>query len=345
MRSKTFIAVAAVLLVLLVAAGGVYAYDSSREDRIADGVTIAGVDVGGLSASQARSKVHAEVAGPLRRPVVARYRHHRYTLTPKTSRVTVDVDSSVRAAVERSRDGGIFSRTVRGLTGGDVEAEVDPSVDYDARGVSRLVDRVRSGLDREPVDARVDFAGGTVDRVASHEGMQVRSGTLRRQVTEALVSPTGTRHVRIRVRHVDPDVTTGELAKHYPTVVMVNRGAFQLSLYKHLKLEKSYPVAVGQIGLETPAGRYTIQNKAENPVWNVPNSAWAGSLAGTAVPPGPSNPLKARWMGIYNGAGIHGTDSIGSLGSAASHGCVRMAIPDVIDLYDRVDVGTPVYVL
>jgi lipoprotein-anchoring transpeptidase ErfK/SrfK len=49
-------------------------------------------------------------------------------------------------------------------------------------------------------------------------------------------------------------------------------------------------------------------------------------------------------MGIYNGAGIHGTSDTASLGSAASHGCVRMSVPDVIDLYDRVDVGTPIYI-
>ncbi len=58
----------------------------------------------------------------------------------------------------------------------------------------------------------------------------------------------------------------------------------------------------------------------------------------------PENPLKARWMGIYNGAGIHGTDARGSIGTNASHGCVRMAIPDVIELYDQVDVGTPIYI-
>lgn len=59
---------------------------------------------------------------------------------------------------------------------------------------------------------------------------------------------------------------------------------------------------------------------------------------------GSENPLKARWMGIFAGAGIHGTDQVSSLGSAASHGCVRMAIPDVIELYDRVPVQTPVYI-
>ena len=63
------------------------------------------------------------------------------------------------------------------------------------------------------------------------------------------------------------------------------------------------------------------------------------------VPGGiPENPLKARWLGIFAGAGIHGTDELGSLGTAASHGCVRMAIPDVIELYDQVAVRTPVYI-
>jgi lipoprotein-anchoring transpeptidase ErfK/SrfK len=82
-----------------------------------------------------------------------------------------------------------------------------------------------------------------------------------------------------------------------------------------------------------------------NPAWSVPNSDWAGDLAGTVVPGGvPENPLKARWLGIFDGAGIHGTDQLGSLGTAASHGCIRMAIPDVIALYNRVPVGAPVYI-
>ena len=82
-----------------------------------------------------------------------------------------------------------------------------------------------------------------------------------------------------------------------------------------------------------------------NPAWHVPNSAWAGDLAGQIIPGGvPENPLKARWLGIFDGAGIHGTDATSSIGSAASHGCIRMLIPDVIELYDQVDVGAPVYI-
>ena len=126
---------------------------------------------------------------------------------------------------------------------------------------------------------------------------------------------------------------------------MVERDTFQLKLYKKLKLQKGYTVAIGADGFSTPAGLYHIQNKAVNAAWSVPNKPWAGSLAGTVVPGGsPQNPLKARWMGIIDGAGIHGTDQVGSLGSRASHGCVRMAIPDVIELYPKVPVQTPIYI-
>ena len=82
-----------------------------------------------------------------------------------------------------------------------------------------------------------------------------------------------------------------------------------------------------------------------DPSWHVPNSAWAGALAGKVIPPGPEDPIKARWLGIYNGAGIHGTDVLSSLGTAASHGCIRMAIPDVIEVYDEVPLGAPVYIV
>ncbi|MGB2712121.1 MAG: L,D-transpeptidase, partial [Conexibacter sp.] len=164
-------------------------------------------------------------------------------------------------------------------------------------------------------------------------------------VVQALRSADRARPVPIRARTTAPDVTTDELAGEYGTVITVDRANFRLRLWKRLKLVKTYRIAVGQVGLETPAGLYHIQNKQIDPVWNVPDSEWAGDLAGKTIPPGPENPLKARWMGIYNGAGIHGTDAIDSLGSAASHGCVRMAVPDVIDLYDRTPVGAAVYIV
>ena len=141
-----------------------------------------------------------------------------------------------------------------------------------------------------------------------------------------------------------PAVTLAALRHRYPAYITIDRAAFTLRVYQRLRLVRTYPIAVGMQGLQTPAGLYHIQNKVVDPAWSVPNSPWAGSLAGQVIPPGPSDPLKARWMGLFNGAGIHGTDEVDSIGHAFSHGCVRMLIPDAIDLYDRVKVGTPVYI-
>ncbi len=100
-------------------------------------------------------------------------------------------------------------------------------------------------------------------------------------------------------------------------------------------------------GLETPAGLHHIEWEQVDPPWHVPNKAWAGALAGKTIPPGPEDPLKARFMSFEGGAGIHGIDpgEYGSIGHDASHGCVRMRIPDVIALYDVSPVGTPVYII
>jgi lipoprotein-anchoring transpeptidase ErfK/SrfK len=139
-------------------------------------------------------------------------------------------------------------------------------------------------------------------------------------------------------------VTVSVLRRLYPSFITIDRAAFRLRVYSHLRFVRGDPIAVGQLGLQTPAGLHHIQNKVVNPSWLAPFSSWTGSLAGQVIPPGPGDPLKARWLGIFNGAGIHGTDETWSIGHSVSHGCVRMTLLDVIDLYDRVRVGTPVYI-
>ena len=122
--------------------------------------------------------------------------------------------------------------------------------------------------------------------------------------------------MKVKTTVVQPKVSTKQLAEKYPAVLIVNRGSLKLQLYKNLKLKKTYGIAVGQVGLDTPAGLYNIQNKAVNPAWHVPNSDWAGDLAGKVIPgDDPSNPIKARWMGIYDGVGVHGTSDDASIGS------------------------------
>ena len=142
-----------------------------------------------------------------------------------------------------------------------------------------------------------------------------------------------------------PDRTFEDFAKRYPAVIAVDRDAKILRLYRYLQLEHKYRIAVGQAGYETTPGRYEVVEKKVDPEWNAPNKAWAGELAGRTIPPGdPRNPLEARWMGFHDGQGIHGTKDIESLGDSASHGCIRMAVRDVKELYDEVDEGTPVFV-
>jgi lipoprotein-anchoring transpeptidase ErfK/SrfK len=345
MHRKSFIAIATIVVGLFALVGAVYAYDSSRDDLIAKGVTVGGIDVGGMRAPAARARLRAALLEPLAQPVVARYRHHRYTLTPKAARVGVDIDRAVEQALARSRSGGVLGRTVRGLTGGRVRQALDVSVTYDRDAIDRVVQRVRRAIDRPARDASVSFDGGRIDRTPAQTGRRVVAGRLAADLARHLVSRTASRTVRVHTRALAPAVTDDELGAKYPSVIIVDRSAFTLHLYHDLEPEKDYRVAVGMAGLETPQGLYTIQDKQVDPSWHVPNSDWAGDLAGKVIPPGPDNPIKARWMGIYNGAGIHGTTDIGSLGSAASHGCIRMAIPDVEDLYDRVSVGTPVYIL
>ena len=343
--SRRLIAVLALTVtVLLVGAGSLYAYDKQVKTRIADGVTVNGIDVGDLTPAEARAKLQASLLDPLSRPVSVRYKGRRFTLTPTQANVAVDLDGSVDRAMAASTKGSIFTRTWREVRGTELDARVEAKINYSEDAVRRIVARVERKLEIEPREASLDLESGQVEPVDSRDGLDVRAAALRKSIRAELLDMSDTRIARVKTRVVEPKVTTEELAEKYPAVIIVNRGAFKLSFYKNLKLHKTYRIAVGAAGRETPAGLYTIQNKAVNPSWNVPNSDWAGDLAGTVVPPGPSNPLKARWMGIYDGAGIHGTDATGSIGTAASKGCIRMLIPQVIELYDQVPVGAPVYI-
>ena len=180
-------------------------------------------------------------------------------------------------------------------------------------------------------------------RRAKH-GRTVNTRQLGEQVDKVLDDPAATRHVHQRIVRTSPAVNANDLRRN-GTVITVDKNNFRLRLFKHLKFSKSYGVAVGQPAYPTPSGLFRIVSKQVNPTWSVPNSPWAGELQGTTVEGGSAaNPLKARWMGIANGVGIHGTGEDWSIGSRASHGCIRMHVWDVKDLYPRVPVGTPVLI-
>jgi lipoprotein-anchoring transpeptidase ErfK/SrfK len=344
MGRKTQIAIVAVVFLLIAGAVGAYAWDASKEDQIAEGVRIGSVDVSGLSEEQARDELRADLVKPLAKPVTVTSNGTRYILTPEKLDVSADINSTIDQAFEASREGGLPDRLWRYATGGEVDERIEPTVSYSQKAIDEFIAKISADVNREPSDASLAPGPAALNVVAGEPGRTLRADELREQVDKAVHSPTG-RTIAAQVEEVEPEVTTKEVASEYPTYLTVDRSSFQLKLWESLKLAKTYTVAIGAAGFDTPVGEYSIQNKAVDPAWNVPDSDWAGDLAGTTVPGGsPENPLKARWMGIFDGAGIHGTDDVASLGSAASHGCVRMGVADVIELYDQVPVGTPIYI-
>lgn len=324
-----------------------FLYDRSRRDEIAKGVQVQGVPVGGLSAAAARSKLQRRIQSTMEQPVVVRYASKRWTLTPRQAGVAVDIRGTVDRALQVSREGSILSRTWRNLTGGTLERDIPLAVSYSLARVRGFALHVRAAIDRPPRDASVQPSASGLSQVASQDGLALNRRLLARRIGHALSGVRASRVVSAPVRQLAPAVTTRDLASKYPAYIVVDRASFQLRFYDHLKLASTYPIAVGMQGLETTPGLYHIQWKQVNPPWYVPNSAWAGALAGKVIPPGPEDPLKARFMAFNGGAGIHGIDpsEYSSIGHDASHGCVRMRIPDVIALYSRTPVGTPVYVI
>ena len=344
--SRRLIAVFALTVtVLLVGAGTLYAYDREVRTRIADGVTVNGIDVGGLTPAQARAKLQASLLDPLSRPVSVRYKGRRFTLTPEQANVAVDLDGSVDRAMDASTKGNLFTRTWREVRGTELDARVEAKVNYSEDAVRRIVARVERRLEIEVRDAALDLENGQVEPTPSRDGLDVRAAALRKSIRAELIDMGDTRIARVKTRVVEPKVTTEELAKKYPAVIIVNRGGFQLTFYKNLKLHKTYGIAVGQVGLETPAGLYNIAEQGGQPGLARPELR-LGGRPGRHGGPGrhAREPAQGALDGHLRGAGIHGTDATGSIGTAASHGCIRMLIPDVIELYDQVPVGAPVYI-
>jgi lipoprotein-anchoring transpeptidase ErfK/SrfK len=341
---KTRIAAAVAVVLLVVAAAGAYAYDSTQKDKIADGVTIAGVDVGGLESAEAAAVVRRQLLAPLRHSLTVTYKGHTWTVSGSQLKVRADVDSAVEEALDASQEGGVPDRLVRYVSGGSVDDAISAEVTYSHRALNHFVHQVAAAVDRKPEDASIEPTGDSLEVVPGKDGRKLRDNELVAQLEEAMSNAAAPRTILASVHSTRPKVTTKNVADEYPSYLTLDRATFTLRLWQHLKLTRTYTVAVGQEGLETPEGLYEIQEKEENPSWHVPDSPWAGDLAGMVIPPGPEDPIKARWMGIFEGAGIHGTEEVESLGSAASHGCVRMSIPDVEELYDLVEVGTPIYI-
>ena len=303
-------------------------------ERIAPGVTAAGLDVSGLTPDEAAVKIDGAFGEALRAAAVSvQAADTTWTLKSTDADALLDSLQSAKRALYAGRDAA------------GQPVDVPLVVTYTQKAVSDFVAPIAKRLHRVPRNAGLRISIKRVRVTHSQSGRDVDVTDLKRQIVTALSDPRAARVITPKLLSVKAKLNADKVRAGASTVLTIDQRTFTLRLFKRLKVVKRYKVAVGQPKYPTPRGRYAIVSKQINPVWSVPNSPWAGELAGTTVDGGSAaNPLKARWMGIVNGVGIHGTGEDASIGSRASHGCIRMHVSDVIALYKRVPVGTPVLI-
>ncbi len=299
---------------------------------IASGVSVDGVDLSGLTVDAASQKLLGTLVPPLNRNIVVGAAGRVYRLAPGQTHLSVDGPTTARRAY------------YAGQSAGGAPVSVVLAVRHSHQAVAGFVARVAQRAYMAPRNATATITLTHIYLHHSQPGHLVDRAPLARAIDAAIDSPSADRVFHVKVRPIQSALTATRLAQQYTTVITVDRAHFRLRLFKRLRVVVTYPIAVGRAGLQTPTGTYHVLEREVNPPWHVPNSPWAGALAGQTIPPGPDDPIVARWLGLGGGVGIHGTNEPFSIGSAASHGCIRMLVPDVIALYPRVPLGTAVYI-
>ena len=282
------------------------------------GVTLAGVPVGGMSFEQAR----AAVAPAFRKPLRIAFDGRQWRLSPRRFGVSAALTDGVSRALDVPPGAAVALR-----------ARVD------GRRVRAYVSALDKRFSYPAKDAQLLGLNALVPQFSdATAGRQVEEGVTTKRIVRSLESPRRPR-VRIAVRPVAPKVTPAT----FGPVIVIRRSANELRYYDGARLIRSFGVATGQTVYPTPLGTWHIVDMQLNPWWRPPNSAWAKGLK--PIPPGPGNPLGTRWMGLdAPGVGIHGTPDDASIGYSASHGCIRMHIPDAEWLFQHVHTGTPVVI-
>lgn len=328
-------------VVLFFAAGGgtlAVADDYLTREVLPLGAEVAGVDVSMLTRAEARALVEREIAEPLTQPLTVTYEERSFTLDA-AALVSVDVEGMVDAAFSTKRTSPLPRRVAqRALSqpSGDA-ADLVLAIDDDA--LSRWVAGVSESVERPATDATMTVDAGRLVVIESERGVSVDRDAATDSLRAALAD--GERHMTLPVDQIEPDVTTADLGAG----ILVDISERTLYLYQGGELFKTYRVAVGTPSHPTPRGTYRITLKRYMPSWGNPGSAWAANMP-AYIPPGPGNPLGTRALNLdAPGIRIHGTSNNASIGTAASHGCMRMHRWDIEDLYERVEVGTPVFIV
>jgi hypothetical protein len=287
---------------------------------IAAGITVGKVLVGGLTTREATELVRTRFRRPL---VLVLPNGRKLRVDPTELGGSTLLGSAVRrAAVYR------------------VPLNVPLPVRISTERLERFVADVAARFDRDPVDSRFVLRDLRPWATKDRPGLRINRTLLERRLLHQVRA-----HVRepieVPARELRPQVTRDSLGQ----VIVIRRGSKLLQLFEGTKLRRAFRIATGQDSYPTPLGKYEIINMWRNPWWYPPEgSDWAADAE--PIPPGPGNPLGTRWMGISAPyVGIHGTPDAASIGYSASHGCIRMLIPQVEWLFEQVEIGTPVYIV
>ena len=171
MRTRLIVLAAFLLLLGLGGVAGVYFYDDSKKNQIAEGVKVNGVPIGGMTPAQAEKKLSATLLAPLDRPVKVRYKDRTFTLSQKAASIGIDIRGSVDKALKRSQEGDMFSRTWRNVRNKSLDTELAAEVSYNQPAIRKLVKRVQQ-LDRPQAGRR---QGRPLEGLHRPDGLQDRA--------------------------------------------------------------------------------------------------------------------------------------------------------------------------
>ncbi|HZD80885.1 MAG TPA: L,D-transpeptidase family protein [Actinomycetota bacterium] len=331
-------------LALLVALGGgsayaAYHYDRSSSSHIMPGVSVAGVDVSGMTREQAVRAVEQRADLTLEATLTVRALGHRWRVTPASLGTAADVQGAVERAFQVADTMSLVSRLYHRIADRSMTLDIPLGYTYDRSKVEAFVQQVSDRVREPAVNADFSLVDGGLSMHGAKTGLELKGKLATDRVVRALQERRDA--VRIPVRTVHPEVTVADLGK----TIVVDLSENHLYLYEGFKVVEDYPVATAAPGYTTPVGTWEVVNKAENPTWYNPAPDGWGAGEPLVIPPGPGNPLGTRALYLNApGIRIHGTYSSSSIGTHASHGCIRMYISDAEQLYPLVPIGTKVII-
>ena len=317
------------------------AYGNKYEGKILPGAQIAGVDVGGMSRQGAIAAVRDAIEPQLDRKVRVTWRNEKFIVTPGELGARSNAVAAVDAALSESDDASFLDLAKMRWLSRDLDFNQTVALKYPRSGVHDFIAGVAGDFNRKPEDASLDYSTGWLKLVPSQMGRKVDKKASETRLYGALTS--GSHGAPLEVEMIKPEVTAAD----FDQALLLRQGDFRVYLYERqggkLKITHDWLVAVGQPAYPTPTGLWEVVDKVSMPTWINPDPDGWGASMPASIPPGIGNPLGLRAV-YWDASGIrfHGTSDIGSLGNAASHGCVRLSNDDVIELYNLVDVGTPI---